>query len=376
MTSLWLAVVCSLLGIALVLMAVRLRQLTRTSSPENVAPVLPSPRDEHLEIFEKMATGVLLLNEALTPVMANPAAAKLLQLPGASLPARLRSDELVSISRRAIAEDRAVDADVTLWPGRTEVRIRAVPLADRGEVALFLQDVTEETRTQQIRRQFVVNASHELKSPVAGLQALAEAVAQAIDDDPETAKRFTEKLIGESERLGRLIQDLLDLSRVEDPVHFSDEQVDLAEVAEHETTQLKDRAERAGVEMVFDGIRGVRVRGDEQQLGLMVRNLIDNAIRYTPTGGLVQIRIDHDATDVRLEVEDSGIGIPLQAQARVFERFFRVDGDRARDSGGTGLGLSIVKHVAELHGGHVGVQSELGEGSTFLVRLPLAHSGS
>jgi signal transduction histidine kinase len=302
--------------------------------------------------------------------MANPVARSLLQMPGPTLPARLRSDELVSIARRALADQEAVDTELTLWPARMHVRVRAVPLHEE-EVVVFIQDVTEEQQTQQIRRQFVVNASHELKTPVAGMQALAEAIAQAIDDDPGTARDFAVRLVGESERLGRLIQDLLDLSRLEDPAHFSTDQVDLAEIVQTEAVQLKDVAGTARVALSVDALPGVIIRGDGQQLGLMVRNLIDNAIRYTSEGGRVLVRVEGDDSDATLEVEDTGAGIPLQAQARVFERFFRVDQDRARNSGGTGLGLSIVKHVAELHGGHVAVQSELGEGSTFRVRLPV-----
>lgn len=376
METLLLATVCVILAGAVVFLALRLGSVSsraRTARPPATEPVV---EDNPLEVLDLMTIGVLMLNQTLTPMVANPAVRKLLQLPGASLPARLRSDELISIARRSVAEGGPVDAEMSLWPARTHVSVRAVPLGDRGEVAVFLRDVTEEQRTHQIRRQFVVNASHELKTPVAGLQALAEAVGQAIDDDPDTAKSFTKKLIGEAERMGRLIQDLLDLSRLEDPVHFSNDQVDLADVAEDEARQLKSVAELGDVELFVDALRGALVKGDAQQLGLMVRNLIDNAIRYTPSGGHVHVRVDHDDVDVTLEIEDTGIGIPLQAQARVFERFFRVDQDRARNSGGTGLGLSIVKHVAELHGGHAAVTSELGEGSVFSVRLPVARNGS
>jgi signal transduction histidine kinase len=365
-----LVAVCIALTVVVTVLAFRLAR--RDPPPVDEVPVAtldPSAR-EPLEIVERMTVGVLLLNASLTPMMANPVARSLLQLPGPTLPARLRSDELVSIARRAMAERGPVDAEMDLWPARTHVRVRAVPLGD-DEVVVFLQDVTEEQRTQQIRRQFVVSASHELKTPVAGLQALAEAIAQAIDDDPTTARDFAVRLVGESERLGRLVQDLLDLSRLEDPAHFSNEHVDLAEIVQSEAVLLKDVAEAAHVELTTDALPGVMIRGDGQQLGLMVRNLIDNAIRYTPDGGRVLVRMDGDDVDATLEVEDTGAGIPLQAQARVFERFFRVDEDRARNSGGTGLGLSIVKHVAELHGGHVSVESELGEGSTFRVRLPV-----
>lgn len=367
---------CLVLGVVVVFLALRLKGSRSTPPATPAVAARPESREQSFEILDLMTMGVVLLNHALTPVVANPAARKLLQLPGDSLPARLRSDELISIARRSVAEQAPVDAEMSLWPARTQVSVRAVPIGDRGEVVVYLRDMTEEQRTHQIRRQFVVNASHELKTPVAGLQALAEAVGQAIDDDPETAKNFTKRLIGEAERMSRLIQDLLDLSRLEDPVHFSNERVDLADVAEDEARQLKSVAELGDVELTVDSLRGALVNGDQQQLGLMVRNLIDNAIRYTPTGGRVQVRVAHDAADVTLEVEDTGVGIPLQAQARVFERFFRVDQDRARNSGGTGLGLSIVKHVAELHGGHVALTSELGEGSVFSVRLPVAKNGS
>jgi signal transduction histidine kinase len=285
------------------------------------------------------------------------------------MPVRLGSDELTSIARRALAHREPIEAEMTIWSTRTHIRVQAIPREE--QVVVLLNDVTEEQRTHQIRRQFVVNASHELKTPVAGMQVLAEAIAQAIDDDPRTAKGFAVRLMGESERLGRLIQDLLDLSRLEDPAHFSDQRVDLAEIIRAETARLEEPAKTGEVKLSTDAVGGIVIRGDGQQLALMVRNLIDNAIRYTPPGGRVDVHVESDETEAILVVEDTGAGIPLQAQARVFERFFRVDQDRARDSGGTGLGLSIVKHVAESHGGHAELESELGEGSRFRVRLPV-----
>jgi signal transduction histidine kinase len=322
-----------------------------------------------VEVLDTLTVGVLLLTTSLTPVFANSAARRFLRLSDSEMPARLGSDELVSIARRALAHRELVETEMTLWPARTHVRVQAIPREE--DVVVLLDDVSQEQRTHQIRRQFVVNASHELKTPVAGMQVLAEAIAHAIDDDPRTAKDFALRLMGESERLGRLIQDLLDLSRLEDPAHFSDQRVDLAEIVRAETARLEEPAGTGAVMLSTDATARTVIRGDGQQLALMVRNLIDNAIRYTAPGGRVDVRLESDETEVVLAVEDTGAGIPLQAQARVFERFFRVDQDRARDSGGTGLGLSIVKHVAESHGGHVELESELGEGSAFRVRLPV-----
>lgn len=334
-----------------------------------VTPEPPRLQRDPAAPLERMDLGVIVLNPSLAPVSANAAARQLLHLPGPGLPVRLESDELLSTARRAVRTGEPVETELNLWPDRRRVRARAID--DGDEVTIFLSDVTEEARAHQVRRQFVVNASHELKTPVAGIQALAETIEQAIDDDPDAAKRFTRKLLIESERLSRLIQDLLDLSRLEDPAHFSDMTVDIAAVTEKETEGLRQLAEERAVSLNVDVADDVFVRGDEQQIGLLARNLIDNAVRYTPTQGTVNVLVSRDGPDAVLQVADTGAGIPLNAQSRVFERFFRVDDDRSRTSGGTGLGLSIVKHVTEMHGGHVSLRSELGEGSTFTVRLPL-----
>ena len=319
--------------------------------------------------LERMDLGVVVLNDSLAPVSANSAARRLLRLPESGLPVRLGSDELLSTARRSLNSGSPAETELNLWPERRRVRARAV--ADGDEITVFLDDVTDEALAHQVRRQFVLNASHELKTPVAGIQALAETVNQALDDDPDAARRFARKLLVESERLSRLIQDLLDLSRLEDPAHFSNASVDVGAVAEKEVEASRRLAEEREIELRIDITPAVVVRGDEQQIGLMVRNLVDNAIRYSLPGGAVSVRVFPQSEEAVVEVEDTGAGIPLNAQSRVFERFFRVDEDRSRGSGGTGLGLSIVKHVAEMHGGHVSLQSELGEGSTFRVRLPL-----
>lgn len=341
------------------------------SPSEPTGPPRPSPgATDHLATVESMDTGVLILRTSLSPVYANGAARRLLHLPPMSLPATLEPADLSSIARRALNDGRA-EGNVTLWPERREVRVQA-QVDDHERVNVFLSDITDEARALQVRRQFVVNASHELKTPVAGMQALAEAVEHAIrEDDAQEAKRFAIKLQVEAERLTRLVQDLLDLSRLEDPAHFSDVLVDAGAVAEKESNQFRSAAEEARISLSTDVLPDAFVRGDEQQLATLFRNLIENAMQATPPGGEIHVRVIPDEDEVVLEVEDNGAGIPLNAQSRVFERFFRVDEGRARGSGGTGLGLSIVKHVAELHGGHVSVKSVLGEGSTFRVRLPI-----
>ncbi|MFN2524828.1 MAG: sensor histidine kinase [Actinomycetota bacterium] len=339
------------------------------------SPVTEQPRSPRRgvsadDVLEQMTDGIVLLNESGMPSLANPAARRFLALPEASLPPTLQSDEIASLSRRASVEGLIVESVLRRETGQS-LRLTAVPLEDPAGVVLFLRDVTDELVTQQVRRQFVANASHELKTPVASLQALAEAIREALPEDLPSASRFAQRITIESERLSSLIQRLLDLSKLEDPTGFSIETVDLSQVARRESDLLQSAASDKGLDFQIDVAKAIHVEGDGEHLGLMIRNLLDNALRYTPAGGSVRLSLTAENGTATIRVADTGIGIPLQAQARVFERFFRADPDRSRESGGTGLGLAIVRHVAELHGGHVTLSSELGEGSTFTVKLPV-----
>jgi signal transduction histidine kinase len=327
------------------------------------------------QILERMSEGVLVLRADMSPILANAAARGLLGLDQSTFSGRMISEEVLSVARRA-SSDRAEASDVVQvwWPNRGHLRVRATPLSD-DNLVVVIQDITEELRTQQMRREFVSHASHELKSPAASIQTLAEAVRQAVGDDPRAADRFAERLVLEAERLGRLVGDLLDLSRLEDLDHVSKGPADLARVALQELHAIKETADSKGVELTSSIAPGVWVEGDAQQLSLMVRNLLDNAIRYTSEGGTTSLEVRLDGADVLVEVADSGIGIPLEAQTRVFERFYRVDRARSRVRGGTGLGLAIVKHAVESHGGRIDLVSELERGSTFTVRLPAASGG-
>ena len=332
---------------------------------------LEHQRERLNEILESMIDGVVVIGDGLVPVTANRAAIELLGMSKTALPPRLPHDEITSIARRALAEQETAEEVVTLWRDRPlSIKVRAAPLTQSEGVLVTIRNVTEELRTQQMRREFVSHASHELKTPVAGIQALAESMKRAVTEDPLTAERFSKKLVTEAQRLGRLIIDLLDLSRLEDPGSISNRRVDLSEVSVDEVELARPAADGKGIVLDGDIEPGLWTRGDQQQLGLLVRNLLENAIQYTGDGGRITLKVLAEEQEVLVVVEDTGIGIPLQAQARVFERFYRVDPGRSRDRGGTGLGLAIVKHVTELHGGHVAVRSELGEGSTFIARLP------
>ena len=322
-------------------------------------------------ILERMNEGVVVLDERLRPVFANPSARQLLGFPEVSLPPRLPAEDLAMLAWRSLREGRSMEQVVELWfPARTSLRSHVAPIDESG-VVLVVQDVTQELRTQRMRREFVAHASHELKSPVAGLQVLAEAVREAAKDDPAAVDGFAARIVGETDRLARLIADLLDLSRLEEAQTVPETPVDLSDVVGAEVRAAAFAAERNETAIESDVQPGVWVHGERSQLGNLVRNLLENAVRYTPGGGRIAVALHHDDGHAVLTVSDDGIGIPLEAQSRVFERFYRVDRARTRDTGGTGLGLAIVKHITELHGGTVAVESELGQGSTFSVRLPV-----
>jgi signal transduction histidine kinase len=256
--------------------------------------------------------------------------------------------------------------------GRTRNMIAGAVTVPSGRgVLLVLRDVTESRSLEAIRRDFVANASHELKTPTASIRALAETIATSAADDPEALHRFAAQLESEAVRLSRIIGDLLDLSRLEGGMEAGGA-LRLDQVVNEEARRSRARAEAADLSLEVHAGEALTVRGSAQDMALLVRNLVENAVQYTKPGGRVDVSLSTEDEDAVLTVRDTGVGIPSRDRRRVFERFYRVDRARSRETGGTGLGLSIVKHVAENHGGSVEVQGELGQGSTFIVRIPLA----
>jgi len=338
-------------------------------------------------VIDALATGVVVLDRDERLRLVNPAARRMGVLSGN----RLEVPDLVELIRTVIREARSTHAEIRLPAGRlgrepVAVAAAAIPLRDQAQptrvesVALLLQDVTEAHRLEAVRRDFVANVSHELKTPVGALTLLAEAVQDAADD-PEAVARFAKSMQREGTRLGQLVGELIDLSRLQgaDPLPGSN-LVQVASVIAEACDRVRLVAERRDIVVVRRTPADLWVRGNEHQLVTAVRNLIDNAITYSPPGTRVAVHArvadgDDDAV-VEISVSDQGIGIAEADQARVFERFYRVDPARSRSTGGTGLGLAIVKHVATNHGGDVSVWSSEGEGSTFTVRLPLVHVGT
>jgi two-component system, OmpR family, sensor histidine kinase SenX3 len=226
----------------------------------------------------------------------------------------------------------------------------------------------------KIRRDFVANVSHELKTPATSLKLLAESLEESLEEDPMQARIFASQLRKETERLANLINDLLDLARLESEASSEHEQIiNVRTVLMSVLAPMRRVARKKGVALQwkrFGGTDKYAITGNETQLTSMFTNLIDNAIKYTPPGGKVEVTGGSGETEVFVRISDTGIGIDEGKLPRIFERFYRVDKARSKATGGTGLGLSIVRHIVENHGGRVTVESEVGEGSTFTVYLP------
>ncbi len=298
----------------------------------------------------------------------------------------VKSDELVV--QELLALGRQVRRDGEIREGEMEVStddvsgrttsfaVRAAPLGagvgDGGLILLLIEDQTESRRVEEVRRDFVANTSHELKTPVGALALLAETVEDAADD-PEAVRRFARRMRQEASRLTNLVQDMITLSRIQaaepvpDPVP-----VKLDVVVAEALDRCRMKASARGIELAASGSRGLYVLGDEDLLVTALRNLLENAVAYSPDKTRVTVttrRAGRDAAEI--SVADQGIGIPERDLERIFERFYRVDAARSRATGGTGLGLAIVKHVTAAHSGKVTVVSKEGAGSTFTLRLPL-----
>jgi len=341
---------------------------------------LTEERDRAGQIVDALDDGVLLLDGAGRLLLANPAARAWFGLrddlrPG--LPAKrvLGVPQISALAEQAAqAGAPVVGTCMVVFPEPRTLAVRAFSLADRGptgRIVITMTDITQRRRLEVLRRDFVANASHELKTPVAAVRALAETLATALPGDPEAGQRFAERIGREAERLDTLVRDLLDLSRVERGT-LDVEPVDLVGLVKEVVGGYADRAEEQRILLETDLRPGISIRGDRAQLGLLLSNLIDNALRYTFARGTVCVRLDAAESRAVLQVADTGEGIPASELPRIFERFYRVDKARARQTGGTGLGLAIVRHVAEAHGGTVRVDSELARGSTFTVTLPVA----
>ncbi|GAC1609758.1 MAG: ATP-binding protein [Mycobacteriales bacterium] len=332
-------------------------------------PAVPGARS----VLEALPVAVLVVDVADDVLLGNRAARDLGLIRGGVLAALPQLRRLVRQARRSLEPCQA-DLQMPLAAigrGPAVLLARATPVGD-GTVAVLLEDVTETRRLEDVRRDFVANVSHELKTPVGALGLLAEALQDA-SDDPDAVRRFAGRAQHEAQRLGRLVQELIDLSRLQGAEAMPDpEQVSVDAVIAEAFDRTRTSAAAKGIRLVKDGEVGIGLTGNERQLVTALVNLLDNAVSYSGERTTVTVRATRRAGSVQVSVSDEGIGIAEKDLERVFERFYRADPARSRATGGTGLGLAIVKHIATNHGGAVTVSSVEGLGATFTLRLPAA----
>ncbi|MFO0567596.1 MAG: ATP-binding protein [Polyangiaceae bacterium] len=339
---------------------------------------LRAERDRVSGILSGMQEGVLLLDRDARVALVNPALREMLLLPsdaqGKSPLEVIRHAELKELLDEVLDDSEPHDREIEvggLKPRR--LLVRAQPLAGEqgGTLAVFV-DVTETRRLETVRRDFVANVSHELRTPVAAIRSAAETLEMSLERDPQASGRFVDIIDRNAGRLHQLVEDLLDLSRIESQKYrMSYELLDVSRAFSHALDLFREAADRKGMRLVADVARDAsRAAGDAKALEHVLSNLVDNAVKYCPKGSTVKLSALAEHEGVRITVSDDGPGIEARHLPRLFERFYRVDAGRSRELGGTGLGLSIVKHLVEAMGSSVEVESELGSGTTFSFWLP------
>ncbi len=334
-------------------------------------------------LFNSMVEGVLLLDDIGRIQLINQSLARLFDLTadvrGQTILEAFRWPALQGLVDRAIAEHPIVGLELeSPGPQPRSLQINIATYVDQAGIRqgliLVIHDVTRVKQLENTRQEFVANVSHELRTPLSLIKGFVETLIDGAKDDPAQATRFLQIIDKHTDRLTYLIEDLLTISRLESgQIVMNLQPVPLREVVERVIIDLQSRAAEKRMTFANQLPEEWRARADADRLQQVVFNLIENAIKYGRGGGLVSIGArDHAPEQIELWVSDDGPGIPPEAQERVFERFFRVDKARSRETGGTGLGLAIVKHIIHGHGGKVWLKSELGHGATFHLTLPKA----
>lgn len=289
---------------------------------------------------------------------------------------RIQSEELLAsirvVRRTNIKQTGTIEiARGPIGEGKREINVSIIPLTENELVLVLLRDESEAQRVHDVRRDFVANISHELKTPIGALSLLSEAVLGA-KDDSEAITRFASRMQIEAKRLTDLVQEIIQLSRVQDSDPLNEAQLlSASDIIKEALDQGRTTADSRQITLTFQESKDATILGDRDQLTMAIHNLIENAVNYSPADTKVAISTNIQGGIITISVADQGIGIPEAEVERIFERFYRVDPARSRETGGTGLGLSIVKHIVTKHGGEISVWSSENVGSTFSIRLPI-----
>ena len=342
---------------------------------ESDAERLRVDRDRLGAALQAVTDGVMVVDGEGQVLVCNAAASR---FTGARHSDAVAAQAIGELLDQALLGQPAERELILFGPPKQTLHLRAFPLphdgAPSGAVA-FVRDVTEASRIESMRRDFVANVSHELRTPIGALAVLAETIAAG--GDAEVTSRLAERMVSESERLARIVEDLLDLSIVEAQERAGREPLPLSALVGDAVDQVRWAAEAAEISIDASNVpANLRVDCDRRQVVSAIFNLLDNAVKYSDPGQPVEVSAERVGDRAAIAVRDHGIGIPSRDLERVFERFYRVDRARSRQTGGTGLGLAIVRHVAQNHGGEVTVESREGEGTTFTLFLPASAPGA
>jgi len=344
--------------------------------------IIKTERDQLSTILKSMNEGVITVNDKGLITHVNRAACRILRTSGErclgqSLQDMDASNNLnqafIQCQQEQVSVERSIQLDGYTFARHYRLHVTLLKHSDQADAILVLQDTTDVQRMDKMRADFVANASHELKTPITAIRGFAETLIEDEAIERQTQQRFIRKIHGQSIRLSDLVSELLALSRLESNDAAFNTQVDLQQIVQRVCDNLQAVAQ--GHQVILDlDTKGqpIILLGDENALSQMVTNLVDNAIKYTPAMGHVHVVIEVDASTALLSIKDDGIGIDEANQERIFERFYRVDKARSQSLGGTGLGLAIVKHIVQSHKGSLKLKSKLNQGSTFVIKIPLA----
>jgi two-component system phosphate regulon sensor histidine kinase PhoR len=361
------------LGVSLNQTAARLNDTIRTLTDE---------RNLSTAILGSMVEGVAVVNGSERLLFANQGFAGILELdvppkPGSALVEVVRQTELLEAVRRVLGGNTRLETEIvtgTLRQHFFAATVAAVRASDTSGAVVVLHDITELRKLERVRRDFVANVSHEFRTPLTAIQGFAETLLAGAADDLQNRERFLRIILEHAQRLARLTEDLLKLSKMDaDRLELEVDRVNTSQFIRGSVETVQHRSAEKGIPIAITPPSESQlpdIAGDRRRLAEVLQNLLDNAIQYTLVGGSIQVSAEAQAEEVIFTVTDTGIGIPKADQPRIFERFYRVDSARSREAGGTGLGLAIAKHLVEVHGGRMWVESEVGQGSAFHFSIP------
>ena len=352
---------------------------------KNTIAQITEARNQASAILDSMADGVIALNKSAEVLFVNPVVEQVFGISQAASQGKnilgvIRNYDVERLLERALKTEKPITEEVRLiYPEPKVFHLCATPLHGQqgGGIVVLLSDITEHKRLEDMRTEFIANVSHELRTPITSIRGFLETLLDGKIEDTVITRHFLEIMSKETERLTRLIDDLLNLSNIEERrVVHRWQSIQLTDTINRIVTMFRTQASDKKLDVITEVPPKLPViQGDPDMLAQVLINLVDNAIKYTPSGGRITIRAGTTEGNVKVEVEDTGIGIPPENLPRIFERFYRVDKARSRELGGIGMGLAIVKHIIRAHGGKAKVESEVGKGSTFIFTLPVEESG-